>query len=149
MTSCAQTAFHLPPAKRRRAEAEFSGSEVPSDGGVLLLRQAERRLGLPEAVDAVIRDPRYIKHGQLSLLRQPVYGLCLGYEDLNDHDARLRTDPAIQTAVERDDEPGGQSTLCRPENRMDREVGWRVHEVLLKTFIGSTQGVGAGFRRHR
>jgi len=46
MTNCGQTAFHLPPAKRRRVQAEFTGGEVTGDGGVLLLRRAERRLGL-------------------------------------------------------------------------------------------------------
>ena len=64
-----------------------------------------------KAIDAVIADPRspdYITHTQLSLLRQRVYGLALGYEDLNDHKT-LRNDPALQTAVDREQELGAAS----------------------------------------
>jgi hypothetical protein len=94
-----------------------------------------------EAVDRVIADPRnpkLIHHPQLSLLRQRIYGLCLGYEDLNDH-ATLRTDPGIQTAVERDEALGSAATLCRLENRITRESAVRLHEVLLDRFIASFQ----------
>jgi hypothetical protein len=52
----------------------------------------------------------------LPLLRQRVYALCQGYEDLNDH-RTLRADPALQTAVERDQALGSEATLCRLENR--------------------------------
>lgn len=88
MTNRTQTVFDFPALKRRMAQAEFSGGDIASDAGVLLLRQIDRRLGLLKAVDALIDDPRdqrYVEHSQLSLLRQRVYGICLGYEDLNDH----------------------------------------------------------------
>jgi hypothetical protein len=62
--------------------------------------------------------------------------LALGYEDLNDHD-RLRIDPALQTAVERDTVLAGASTLCRWENRADRESVWAIHRVLLDQFVAS------------
>ena len=62
--------------------------------------------------------------------------LRLGYEDLNDHDG-LRQDVALQTAVERDQWLASASTLCRFENRADREAAWRLHEVLLDQFIAS------------
>ncbi len=139
MTNCTQTAFDFPALKRRKVQAEFSGGDITSDGGVLLLREIDRRLGLLEAVDAVIpdpRDPRYIEHSQLSLLRQRVYGLCLGYEDLNDHQT-LRTDPALQSSIEREEVLGSQSTLCRLENRVDRRVAVDVHNLLLEQFIAS------------
>ena len=92
-----------------------------------MLRQVDRRLGLLAAVDRVLPDPRFIAHSQLSLLRQRVYGLCLGYEDLNDH-TTLRTDVALQTAVEREQQLASAATLCRLENRTDRRVMWRLHE---------------------
>ncbi len=139
MTNCTQTAFDFPALKRRKVQAEFSGGDITSDGGVLLLREIDRRLGLLEAVDAVIpdpRDPRYIEHSQLSLLRQRVYGLCLGYEDLNDHQT-LRTDPALQSSIEREEVLGSQSTLCRLENRVDRRVAVDVYNLLLEQFIAS------------
>lgn len=139
MTNCTQAVFDFPALKRRKIQAEFSGGDITSDGGVLLLREIDRRLGLLQAVDVAIpdpRDPRYIEHSQLSLLRQRIYGICLGYEDLNDHQT-LRTDPAIQTSVERDQLLGSQSTLCRLENRVNRQTIVDLHKVLLEQFIAS------------
>lgn len=139
MTYCKQETIEFPALKSKKIQADFSGGEITSDGGVLLLRQMDRQLGLLKAVDQVIPDPRnpkYIQHNQLSLLQQRVYGLCLGYEDLNDHE-HLRTDPAIQTAVNREEDLGSQSTLCRMENRMDRKVVADIHEVILEQFIAS------------
>jgi hypothetical protein len=89
---------------------------------VLLLQQVDRQLGLSEAVVHVLDDPRRqasVDHDGLSLLRQRVYTLALGYENLNDHEA-LRLDLAIQTALGRTDELASSSTLCRWENRADR-----------------------------
>ena len=125
--------------QRRRVEAEFSGGEITSDGGVLLLSQLDRQLGLTAALDRVLRDPRCpgrVEHSQLSLLRQRIYGLCLGYEDLNDHQS-LRIDPALQTALNRVETLASSSTLWRGEKRMDRAVAVARHEVLLEQFIDS------------
>jgi len=139
VTNCTQAIFNFPVLKRRKVQAEFSGGEITSDGGALLLRQIDRRLGLMKAVDAVIPDPRnpdYITHTQLSLLRQRVYGLGLGYEDLNDHKT-LRNDPALQTAVDREQELGSQSTLCRLEGRTGRKAAVDIHKVLIDQFVAS------------
>jgi len=57
MTNCNQAIFEFPALKRRKVQAEFTGGDITSDGGVLLLRQIERRLGLMKTVDSVIRDP--------------------------------------------------------------------------------------------
>lgn len=75
-------------------------------------------------------------HDGLSMLQQRVYGLALGYEDLNDHES-LRRDQALQTAVDRVGELASASTLCRWEDRADREAAWRMHEVLVDQFIDS------------
>lgn len=67
-------------------EASFTGSEVSSDGGVLLLRQVDRRLGVLDRVASVLSDPcdpERITHTVTALLKQRIYGLCQGYEDLN------------------------------------------------------------------
>jgi hypothetical protein len=141
VTDCTQGVWEFPACRKRRVQAEFSGGEISSDGGVLLLRQADQRLGLLEAASGVLedaRDPARITHDLVSLLRQRVYGLCLGYEDLNDH-ATLRLDPAIQTALDRVVPLGSSATLCRVENRMDRSAAVRLHEVLLEQFIASFQ----------
>jgi len=139
VTECTQAAFNFPVCKRRRVQASFDGGDITSDAGVLLLRQADRALGLSEAVAEVLGDGRRQAscwHDGLSLLRQRVYGLALGYEDLNDH-ATLRQDLAIQTGVDRDGVLASASTLCRWENRADREAAWRMHEVLVAQFMAS------------
>jgi hypothetical protein len=139
MTDCTQELFQFPSFDRRKIEASFTGGEVSSDGGVLLLRQADRRLGLVAALDRVLADPRhpvYIVHEQVDLLRQRIYGLALGYEDLNDH-ATLRRDLAWQTALERDEELASSPTLCRLENRVNRQAAFAFHQVLVEKFIAS------------
>ena len=139
MTDCTQELFQFPSFDRRKIEASFTGGDVSSDGGVLLLRQADRRLGLIAALDRVLPDPRhplYIVHDQVDLLRQRIYGLALGYEDLNDH-ATLRRDLAWQTALERDEELASSPTLCRLENRVQRQAVVAFHRVLVEKFIAS------------
>ena len=139
MTNCTQELVKFPPLRRRQMEADFNGGSITSDGGVLLLRQVDRQMGLLKKVDKVIPDPRdcrYIQHSQLSLLRQRIYGLCLGYEDLNDHE-HIRLDPAIQSAVEREQVLGSAPTLCRLENRVDRKVAVDLHKVMMNQFIDS------------
>jgi len=119
--------------------ASFSGGEVTSDGGLLLLRQADRQLGLSRALTAALPDPRdpdRITHPLLTFVRQRLYGLCLGYEDLNDQD-HLRLDWAWQTAAERDQALASSPTLCRWENRADRQVAWQVQQILVEQFIRS------------
>jgi len=138
-TVCNPELFHFPAVKRRRVSASFSGGDVTSDGGLLLLRQVDRQLGLSQALAAVLPDPRdpdRIIHPLLTFVRQRLYGLCLGYEDLNDQD-HLRWDLAWQTAAERDEPLASSPTLCRWENRADRRVGWLVQELLVEQFIGS------------
>jgi len=130
---------------RRRIEVGFDGGEVTSDAGLLLLRQVERKLGLLKAAAQVLPDPRnpeLIVHTTEHLLRQRVFGLCQGYEDLNDHD-QLRLDPALQTALDKRGKTaaaqyGASSpTLCRFEARASREAAVDVHRVLVEQFIAS------------
>ena len=139
MTKCYQKSFQFPRVNRRVVEANFEGGDITSDGGVLLLRQADRLLGLSEAIAAALPDPRRqasCDHDVPALLRQRLYAIALGYEDLNDHDG-LRRDVALQTAVERDQVLASSPTLSRFENRADRETAWRLHEVLVNQFITS------------
>jgi hypothetical protein len=82
------------------------------------------------------RDPAKVRHPLVDLLRQRMYGLACGYEDLNDHDT-LRNDIAFQTAVEKDQALGSRATLCRFEQQADRTLMWRVHDELLNPFIAS------------
>jgi len=139
VTDCTQVELEFPPVKRRALQVNFDGGAVSSDGGVVLLREIDRRLGLLNRVAKVVADPRdptRIVHSLTSMLKQRVYGLCLGYEDLNDH-AQLREDPLLQSAVERDTRLASSATLCRLENRATRTTAWAVHEVMVEQFIAS------------
>ena len=139
MTKRSADQIEFPGCRGRKVEAEFSGGAVTSDGGVLLLRQVDRKLGLTEAAARAVpdeRDPAKVVHSQVSMVRQRVYAIALGHEDLNDH-AGLRLDPALQTAVERDRELASAPTLCRLEQRAERKAAWAIHEVLIDRFIAS------------
>ena len=100
---CTSIQLNFPGFKRRKVQASFSGGHVSSDaGGCLLLRQVDSHSGLLKQVSPSLTDFRRKKscaHDLTSLLRQRVYGLALGYEDVNDHDP-LRHDLALQTANE-------------------------------------------------
>lgn len=124
---------------RRVVQGCFDGGSMTSDGGVMLLGQVDRKLGLMDAAARCIADPRnplLITHDVRDMLRQRVYGLALGWEDLNDHGA-LRCDVAVQTAVGVDHEIASAPTLCRLEKWADRATAWRLHEVLVNQFIAS------------
>ncbi len=139
MTNCNRDSIHFPRCKGRLVEASFSGGAVTSNGGALLLRQADRLPGLTERAARAVDDPRRkasCRHTTLSMIRQRVYGLALGCEDLNDHE-ELRWDPALQTAVGSDQVLAGASTLCRFEQRAGRDEALRLHQVLVEQFIAS------------
>ena len=124
---------------RRVVEGRFDGGSMTSDAGVMLLGEVDRKLGLLEAASGCIADPRspaLIEHGVRDMLRQRVYGLALGWEDLSDHGA-LREDVAMQTAVGVDHVVASAPTLCRLEKWADRATAWRLHEVLVDQFIAS------------
>ena len=124
---------------RRVIEANFQGGAISSDGGVLLLRQMDRCIGLSDSVAAALNDPRAperIRHELRDLVAQRLYGLCCGYEDLNDHD-RLRHDPLMQTAVGKVDELASSPTFSRLETRATRAEVMALNGVLVDQFIAS------------
>ncbi|MCX7902621.1 MAG: IS1380 family transposase [Burkholderiaceae bacterium] len=126
---------------RRVIEANFDGGDLSSDGGLMLLRRVDERIGLTRAVAAVFgdpRDPAKITHRLRDLLAQRLYGLCCGYEDLNDHDT-LRADLLMQTAVGRTEALASSPTLCRLENRATAAQAVALHGVLIEQFIASHQ----------
>jgi len=120
MTECSQEVFQFASHFSRRIETSFSAGRVTSDGGSLLLREVERRIGLMDRVAACFTDQRRqdrVEHGLGEMLAQRIYGLALGYEDLNDHE-QLRHDPlrAVLSGKRALDEPlAGKSTLNRLE----------------------------------
>jgi hypothetical protein len=93
----------------RQVVADFSGGTLSSDGGVLLLRQVDANLGLTSALARCFedrREPVYVDHSVPQLLAQRIYGLALGYEDINDHE-QLRRDPLLAAACDKRDPLGG------------------------------------------
>lgn len=120
MTECSQASFEFAPHVSRSVVASFDGGTLTSDGGALLLRQTEQRIHLLPRLAACFTDLRSqerIEHGVEQMLAQRIYGLALGYEDLNDHD-QLRRDPLLGLlAGKREPESAlaSKSTLCRLE----------------------------------
>ena len=120
-TECNQFVFGFHPLKHREIRAQFDGGAITTDGGGLLLREIEKRIGIVRQFAACFRDyrdPDLIEHTVEELVAQRVYGLALGYEDLNDHED-LRRDPLLAVLVEKSDPGGellaGKSTLNRLE----------------------------------
>ena len=120
MTECNQTFFPFEGHFSRQVVAEFAGDWLTTDGGSLLLRQADRKIGLLRRVAGCFTDyrqPERIEHRLAEMLAQRIYGLALGYEDLNDHE-QLRQDPLLGVLAGKRDlgEPlAGKNTLNRLE----------------------------------
>jgi Transposase DDE domain group 1 len=120
MTQCNQTRFAFAPHFSRRVSARFSERQLSTEGGALLLREADRKISLLSRVSKCFcdhRQPWLIEHELGELLAQRIYGLALGYEDLNDHE-ELRRDPllALLAGKRKLEEPlAGKSTLNRLE----------------------------------
>jgi len=120
MTECKQNVFSFTAHFSRRVEAGFTAGQVSSDGGALLLREVERRINLLGRLAGCFRDGRnqsLVEHKLPEMLSQRVYGLALGYEDLNDHE-QLRSDPllGLLSGKRNLEEPlAGKSTLNRLE----------------------------------
>ena len=116
-TECNQSSFEFHSLNQRKVIAKFDGGNITSDAGVVLLREVENRTGLIAGLAQCFtdyRDVRWVEHSIEELLGQRLFGICLGYEDLNDHD-RLRADPMLAVAVNKAD-PLGMNRL-REEDR--------------------------------
>src|SRR5450631_1353078 len=150
MTECNQDRFEFASAHgRREIVAEFSGGTVSSDGGALLLQEADSKMNLLARFSQCFMDrrsPVLIEHSIEQMIRQRVYALALGYEDLNDHE-QLRQDP-LWSALAGKAHPGteplaGKSTLNRMElgagiaSRYKKITFWRdsVDELLVNVFL--------------
>jgi len=137
-TDCNPKRFEFEAVGRRSVMAGFDGGTITSNAGALLLGQVDRGLGLIDRFAACFtdrRDPRYVEHRLETLVGQRVFGLALGYEDLNDHD-ELRKDPVMAVLagklgpVLRDDceALAGKSTLNRLETTPKRH-GAKYHKI--------------------
>jgi len=150
MTDCTQSGLGFEACGSREIVARFDGGTISSDGGAFLLRQTDRRLHLlPRLAECFLdgRNPEQVEHSILEMLSQRIYGLALGYEDLNDHE-QLRKDPVFGILAGRDElEPplAGKSTLNRMElgvgtsDRYKKITFWKeaLDELLVKVFLES------------
>jgi len=135
-TECIADLFGFAPVEGRRVEASFDGGTITSDAGGLLLGSTDRAIGLIDRVAQCFtdrRDPELIEHQVRTLVGQRVFGLALGYEDLNDHD-HLRHDPLLAVllgnleAKRSDCAPiAGKSTLNRLE--LSRPEPTKYHRI--------------------
>jgi hypothetical protein len=143
MTECNSPSIVFSSFGRRDVLADFTGGAITSDAGALLLREMDRKLGLIEQLNRAIPDPRnqhLIIHEQVTMLRQRIFAIALGYEDGNDHQ-RLRDDPLMQLVSGRGIDPeqplASPPTLCRLENRLSRRTLVDIAKVLVESFIAS------------
>ena len=125
----------------RPLTATFEVPNASSDGGAVLLKAAERRLGVIARLAGALdddREPGKVCHGLEDLLGQRIYGLALGYEDANDA-ARLAEDPLHKLLLDRDPVTGealaSQPTLSRFENRVTRGELLRMGEAHLEAVL--------------
>lgn len=147
-TDCTSQTLHLQASGRRRLTAAFDGGHISSDAGALLLRAADEEMALTERLAGCfvdLRDPKRVEHSVLDLVRQRLFALAMGYEDLNDHDD-LRGDPLLAEVVGKREPTGedrvrdadrgralaGKSTLNRLEWALGSEAETdRYHRVAL------------------
>ena len=118
-TQCSQQAFEFQPLGARQVTAGFDGGTITSDAGGLLLREIESKTGLLANLAGCFddfRDPELVEHTTEDLIKQRVFALALGYEDLNDHD-QLRADPLLATLVGKRDVTGQERTDARDRGK--------------------------------
>ncbi len=130
-TECSQTELDLGRSGGRRLVGAFDGGAITSNGGVVLLAAADRAIGLSRRLSHCFTDLRLadaVRHSLPDLLRQRIFGLALGHEDLIDHDA-LRDDPALAAVL---DKPGGRLAGKSTLNRMEHasKIGQDRHHKL-------------------
>lgn len=141
MTKCSVPSSIFQGAKSRKIEFNFTGGDISSDGGLLFVKEFDRKLGLTRRAGKLldshdVRQPGKVRHSFSDMLRQRIFALVAGNEDLNDHH-ELRKDPLIQTVVGRDRALATPSTLCRFENSIEHQVCVELNRLFVEFFIES------------
>ena len=126
MTKCSASSPFFQGPSSRKIEFNFDGGNISSDGGLLFMKEFDRKLGLTRRAGKLLtsfdlRQSGKVKHSFSDMLRQRVFMLVAGNEDLNDHH-ELRNGPLIQTVVGCDRPLATPSTLCRFENGVGRQA---------------------------
>jgi Transposase DDE domain group 1 len=145
MTDATPLPFDLPAVKRKKLTVDFYGGNQSSDAGLLLLREAERKLGVCQRIAEAMpdhRDQSRIRHEMVELVTARAFAITCGYKDGNDLN-RLRHDPLMKVAVERSPESGdplaSQSTISRLENAPRKTEAARLTGALVDQFCASVR----------
>ena len=126
----------------KKVTADFTGGEVTSDAGVMVMRETANKIGIIEQLAQAIHDERhqsYVKHELLELLTQRIFQIICGYEDANDADD-LRVDPGFKASCDRlpsEADLASQPTITRFENSITTKDLYRIAEVFVDQFIAS------------
>ena len=143
MTEDSLLPIDLPAVRRKKLTVAFDGGNQSSDGGLLLLREAERQLQIASRLAAAFpdrRNPTRISHPMTELMKTRMFAICCGHVDANDLD-RLRHDPLLKMAVGRAPETGealcSQSTMSRLENAPRRSEAAQLTGALVDQFCES------------
>jgi len=140
----------FPAIRSKTIVGRFDGGEVTSDAGVMLIREADRKMGLSERMAEAATDRR--QHGKVThtieeMIRERVYAICLGYEDANDLDL-LGSDPALKSACGKlpsENDLASQPTISRLENSITRkdllEMGMRIAKTVVADLPRRTKRV--------
>jgi hypothetical protein len=146
MTDDSLLPFCFPAVQHKKIAAAFDGGRISSDGGVMLLAQADRRLGIADRLARVIpdgRDQERVTHLLPDILRARIFAIACGYEDADDLD-RLRTDPALKLACGRLPDTGrdlcSQPTVSRWENAPSLRDLIRLMGVMINLYCASYAG---------
>jgi hypothetical protein len=143
MTDCKEERWLFQELGNRKVEVDFGGGYLSSDGGGLILRDLERHSGLLRDFAGCFvdyRDQRYVEHSVQELVSQRIYGLVLGYEDLNDHD-HLRRDPVHGLICGKSDPLGQDRILER-----DKGKALAAHSTLNRLEL-SAQGIDGRYHK--
>lgn len=139
MTECKQEVFEFQGHGGRKVTADFEAGYLSSDGGAVLLRGVDLKMGLMERLAGCFRDSRFqplVEHSVVELLRQRIGALALGYEDLNDHD-RLRLDPLHALMAGKKDVLGNDR-----QSDQDKGKALAAHSTLNRFELGALGGDG-------
>jgi len=119
MTECTTKKINFQDLDNKKVIASFDGGNISSDSGGLLLREIENKIHFVDEFSKCFIDYRnesYIEHSLEELLTQRIFGICLGYEDLNDHDD-IRRDPLFATLCNKTDPEGNDRKLIRDKGK--------------------------------
>jgi hypothetical protein len=134
-----QTLFNLSGVEGKKAQLRFALEETSTDGGLLLLKEVDKQIGLMDRLAGCLQDSRhqsYVKHSIDSMLCQRVMQIAAGYEDANDCNV-MKDDSILQVCANQQQALAAQSTMSRFENQADNKQLYKMAIAFIDNFIAS------------